>query len=74
MEIERPPFDLCAELALKPRGPLEADVAERSYVVTPDRDLGRFVERVGHARHSRERVRRADRERRTGLDSTDLGI
>jgi uncharacterized protein len=38
MQVEREPFDLGAEPALEPRRPLVADVAERSDVVTPDRD------------------------------------
>ncbi len=38
MEDEGPPLDLRAEPALQPRRPLEADVAEGSYVVAPDGD------------------------------------
>jgi hypothetical protein len=38
MEEERQPLDLRAEPALEPLGPREADVAERSGVVAPDRD------------------------------------
>ena len=45
MEVERQPLDLSAEPALEPVGPLEADVAERSYVVAPDGDA-----RLVHAR------------------------
>jgi hypothetical protein len=48
MQIKRPPFDPRAELALKPRGPFEADVAERSYVVAPDRDQRHAIEWLGH--------------------------
>ena len=40
MEVEGQPLDLRAEPARQPFGPLEADVAERSYVVAPDRDRG----------------------------------
>jgi hypothetical protein len=43
MQVEREPLDLRAEPALQPLGPLEADVAERSYVVAPDGDA-----RLGH--------------------------
>jgi hypothetical protein len=43
MQIKWSPFDSRAEPALKPRDPLEADVAERSYVVAPDRDHGRAI-------------------------------
>jgi len=38
MEVEGKPVDRGAEPALEPLGPLEADVAERSNVVAPDRD------------------------------------
>jgi hypothetical protein len=38
MQVERPPLDLRAEPALKPRRPLEADVTERSYVIAPDEE------------------------------------
>jgi micrococcal nuclease len=38
MEAEGKPVDRHAEPARKPLGPLEADVAERSYVVAPDED------------------------------------
>jgi micrococcal nuclease len=38
MEVEGKPFDGRAEPAREPVGPLEADVAERSYVVAPDED------------------------------------
>jgi hypothetical protein len=38
MEEERQPLDLRAEPTLQPLGPREADVAERSGVVAPDRD------------------------------------
>jgi hypothetical protein len=38
MKIEGKPLDLGAEPALQPIGPLEADEAERSDVVAPDRD------------------------------------
>jgi hypothetical protein len=38
MEIERKPLDVGAEPALQPIGPLEADEAERSDVVAPNRD------------------------------------
>jgi hypothetical protein len=38
MQVERQPLDAGAEPALEPVGPLQADVAERSYVVAPDGD------------------------------------
>ena len=38
MQVEREPVHDGAEPALQPLGPLEADVAERSNVVAPDRD------------------------------------
>jgi hypothetical protein len=38
MEIEGKPLDAGAEPALQPLGPLEADEAEGSDVVAPDRD------------------------------------
>ena len=38
MEEEGKPVDLRTEPALEPLGPGEADVAERSGVVAPDRD------------------------------------
>jgi len=38
VQEEGKPLDLCAEPALEPLGPREADVAERSGVVAPDRD------------------------------------
>src|SRR3954447_15055019 len=45
VQVERAPFDLRAEPALEPRRPLEADVAERSYVVGPDGDPRRLRHR-----------------------------
>jgi hypothetical protein len=38
MEVEREPLDGGVEPTLEPVGPLEADVAERSYVIAPDED------------------------------------
>jgi hypothetical protein len=50
MEVEGSPLDLGAEPVLEPRRPLQADVAERSYVVAPDDDLRRFGGVLGHPR------------------------
>src|SRR6185503_7189601 len=44
VQVEGPPVDAGAVPALQPRGPLEADVAERSYVVAPDAE-----DRFAHA-------------------------
>jgi hypothetical protein len=48
VQIEWPPFDTRAKLALEPRRPLQADVAEGSYVVAPDGDLRRAVACLHH--------------------------
>jgi hypothetical protein len=53
MEVERPPLDPGAEPALEPRRPFQADVAEGSYVVAPDDDLGGVVGFLCHAGHCR---------------------
>jgi pimeloyl-ACP methyl ester carboxylesterase/class 3 adenylate cyclase len=52
MQVEGSPLDLRAEPTLEPRRPFEADVAEGSYVVAPDRDLRDRVDCFGHGRHS----------------------
>jgi hypothetical protein len=44
VEEERKPVDPRAVPALQPLGPREADVAERSRVVAPDRDGERFFQ------------------------------
>ena len=59
MQVERQPVHDGAEPALQPLGPLEADVAERSNVVAPDRDR---VLRHGDSLPGRRRP--ADVERR----------
>ena len=48
MQIKRPPHQSRAELALEPRRPLKADVAERSYVVAPHGDPRRAVCSLDH--------------------------
>jgi hypothetical protein len=51
MEIKRSPYHSCAEPTLEPRRPLQADIAERSYVVAPDRDQWRTIHFVSHKGH-----------------------
>jgi hypothetical protein len=50
VQVEGPPFDPRAELALQPRRPLETDVAERSDVVAPDLYQRRVLGNLGHDR------------------------
>jgi hypothetical protein len=46
VELEWPPIDFGAELALKPRRAFQADVAERSYVVAPHEDPRRLARAI----------------------------
>jgi hypothetical protein len=61
VQIKRSPLDPRAEPALKPRRPLKADVAERSYVVAPGGDQRDTVDYLGHSGHCRDHAPRDKR-------------
>src|SRR3954469_12232050 len=62
VQVEWAPFDPRAEPALEPRGPIEADVAEGSYVVGPHGDPRRLRHRgPAYASASRSPRTRAGR-------------